>query len=72
MVIKFHFPDTFFNKKVFIRLGSRILDKKIIQLFNYGWKKKKSDAGKSNSGMSTTCHLCQIIKPNLSINAQQH
>lgn len=41
MVIKFHFPDTFFNKKVFIRLGSRILDKKIIQLFNYGWKKKK-------------------------------
>lgn len=33
---------------------------------------EKSGAGKSNSGMSTTCHLCQIIKPNLSINAQQH
>lgn len=36
MVIKFHFPDTFFNKKAFIKWGSRILDKKIIQLFKYG------------------------------------
>lgn len=36
MLIKFNLLDTFFNKKAFIKLGSRILDKKIIQLFNYG------------------------------------
>lgn len=66
MVIKFNFLDFFFSKRAFIKLGTEILDKKIM-LFN--WLGKKNGTGKSNSGTSTACHLCQMIKPDLSLNA---
>lgn len=62
MVIKFNFIDIFFRKRAFIKLGTKILDKKIMLL---NWVGKKNGAWKSNSGMSTACDLCQMIKPEM-------
>lgn len=39
MVIKFNFLDTFFSKRAFIKLGTKILDKKIM-LLNWLGKKR--------------------------------